>query len=274
MTSTSDASPLTSENWAISVRSISIEKRVRRERVRRQVRQALGHGLVPPVVSVAAAWTGGYSERAAPPENWAMRKTTNSAGLTGAMPISTTSWPGVDDLGRVVLRVALDVERLARRRAEQRAVAPDAEQERVERPLDALPEVQVVRLEDDPLGALEDRLLDVVEEAADVEVAPRRIARQRPRAPDPDAPPGERPDAVDAGRVELVVLALGDLELQRQRAADRPRWPGALWTPRVSSLRAQMPAMWPLGGTSMPWRADRVEDLDPGPVEASRTCES
>ena len=44
------------------------------------------------------------------------------------------------------------------------------------------------------------------------------------------------------------VLGLGDLELE----AMAPRitsLAGALWTPRVSSLRAQMPAMWPHGGT-------------------------
>ena len=42
---------------------------------------------------------------------------------------------------------------------------------------------------------------------------------------------------------------------------------GALWTPRVSSLRAQTPAMWPLGGTKRRCAAERVEDLDPRPVE-------
>ena len=31
--------------------------------------------------------------RLVPPENWASRKTTNSAGFTGATPISQTSWP-------------------------------------------------------------------------------------------------------------------------------------------------------------------------------------
>ena len=58
-----------------------------------------------------------------------MRKTTNSAGFTGAMPISTVRMPGVADLRRVVLLVALDEERLAGRAAEQRAVAPDPAQE-------------------------------------------------------------------------------------------------------------------------------------------------
>ena len=36
----------------------------------------------------------GYSlTRLVPPENWASRKMTNSAGLTGATPISQTTWP-------------------------------------------------------------------------------------------------------------------------------------------------------------------------------------
>src|SRR4029079_16270074 len=115
---------------------------------------------------------------------------------------------GVARLRRVVLRVALHEERLVGRRPEERPVSPEAQQERVDRPLDAAPEADIVRLEDDPLGALEDRLLEVVEEPPDVEVAPGRGARQRPRAPDPDAPAGERPDAVDPGRIELVVLGL------------------------------------------------------------------
>ena len=41
---------------------------------------------------------------------------------------------------------------------------------------------------------------------------------------------------------------------------------GALWTPRSSSLRAQTPATWPLGGTTH-FPGDGVEDLDPRPVQ-------
>ena len=42
---------------------------------------------------------------------------------------------------------------------------------------------------------------------------------------------------------------------------------GALCTPRSKSLRAQMPATWPLGGISRVWPVGRVEDLDPGVVQ-------
>src|SRR4029079_18918217 len=112
------------------------------------------------------------------------------------------------------------VEGLVRRRPEERAVAPGPRQEAADGALDALPEVQVVGLEDDPLGALEDRFLDVVEEAADVEVAPRRVARERACPPDTDTAAWEGADAVDAFMVGLVVLALGEVELQRERPAD------------------------------------------------------
>ena len=42
---------------------------------------------------------------------------------------------------------------------------------------------------------------------------------------------------------------------------------GALWTPRVSSLRAQIPAMWPGRRHELRLAGQRVEDLDPRPVE-------
>ena len=42
---------------------------------------------------------------------------------------------------------------------------------------------------------------------------------------------------------------------------------GALCTPRVSSLRPQMPAMCPLGGTKTLVPVRRVEHLDPRPVQ-------
>src|SRR5439155_26626962 len=77
----------------------------------------------------------------------------------------------------------------------------------------------VVRFADDALGAVEDRLLEVVEQPPHVEVPPRRVGRQRPRAPDPYAAPGERPHAVHADRVEQFLLLLGELGLEGDRAA-------------------------------------------------------
>src|SRR5262249_16286425 len=51
---------------------------------------------------------------------------------------------GVDDLGRVGLLVALDVEGLLRRDAHERPVAPQEREERRDRALDALPQPVVV----------------------------------------------------------------------------------------------------------------------------------
>ena len=113
------------------------------------------------------------------------------------------------------------------------------------------PQRVVVGLEHHPLGAVEDRLLEVVEEPADVDVAPRRVAGQRAGAPDPDAAAGEGADAVDADRVEQVLLTRLVMSSSRSMAPRTTSLAGALCTPRVSSLRPQMPATWPLGGTNM-----------------------
>src|SRR4051794_37595594 len=51
---------------------------------------------------------------------------------------------GVAVLCGVVLLVALDEERLGRSAAEQRAVAPHAAEEHVDRPLDRVPQLRVV----------------------------------------------------------------------------------------------------------------------------------
>src|ERR1051326_3897804 len=60
----------------------------------------------------------------------------------------------VADRGRVGLLVALDEERLGRRTAHQRAVAPHAGEERADVTADRPPQQLVVGLEDDPAGAV------------------------------------------------------------------------------------------------------------------------
>src|SRR5437762_1934716 len=72
-------------------------------------------------------------------------------------------------------------------------------------------------LEDYPLCAHLDRLLDEVEEPSHVDVAPGRITAQRSGPPDADSATGKRPDAVDANRVERVLLAFGNRGYRRQR---------------------------------------------------------
>src|SRR6267378_3110995 len=80
---------------------------------------------------------------------------------------------GIDYFRRVGLGIALDVERLLRRLAHQRARVVDAQQEGRDVPGDPLPERLVVGLEDHPLRADLDRLLDHQEQTADVDVPPR-----------------------------------------------------------------------------------------------------
>src|SRR5205085_12249071 len=88
-------------------------------------------------------------------------------------------------------------------------------------------------LEHGPLGAAEDRLLQVVEQPADVHVSPGGVARQGAGAPHPDAAAGEGADAVDPDRVEQVVLALGDLGLEAEGAADGLVGRGLVYAPGV-----------------------------------------
>src|ERR1044072_4354397 len=121
---------------------------------------------------------------------------------------------GLDDLGRVGLRVALDEVRLLRRGAEQRALAPGPREEVRHRDPELDPQLLVVGLEHAPLRALHDRLGDVVEEPPDVDVAPLGVAGERAGAPDPDAAAREGPDAVDPDLVEPALLGLGDLEAE------------------------------------------------------------
>src|SRR6266511_890805 len=173
---------------------------------------------------------------------------------------------GVAVLGRVVLGVALDKKRLGGRLAEERAVAPDPAQEHGDRALHRVPELRVVGLEDHPVGAVEDRLLDVVEEPAHVEVTPLRVAGECARAPDPDALAGERPDAVDAVRVELVVLALGQVQLQRDRAA-YDLVGGRLVHAAGGVVAGPDAGHVPTRRDERRCAAQRVHHLDPRPVE-------
>src|SRR5690606_30006155 len=122
---------------------------------------------------------------------------------------------------RVGFFVALDVERLLRRCAEQRATAPYQGQESANIAADACPQILIVGFKDHPLRATFDTFLDHVEQAADVDVAPGRIARQGAPTPDTDTPARERTDDVHLNRrrVEQIVFALGHLHFEAERAA-------------------------------------------------------
>src|SRR4051812_46548952 len=75
--------------------------------------------------------------------------------------------------------VALDVERLLLRAPLQHVVDPEPGQEVADAPPHARPQRFVVDLEDDPPRRAHDRLLDEDEQAAHVDVAPRRIGGDR-----------------------------------------------------------------------------------------------
>ena len=106
-----------------------------------------------------------------------MRKITNSAGLTGAMPISQIRRPLSMSSWAHGRAVADDVEGLVGGRALQRADPPLGDQEAADRLPDPRPQRLVVRLEDHPLRGLVDRLLDHEEQATHADVAPRRRPR-------------------------------------------------------------------------------------------------
>src|SRR5262249_11731925 len=76
---------------------------------------------------------------------------------------------------------------------------------------DTCPEVGVVRLEDDPLCAMLDGFLDVIEESPYIDIAPGRVAAESASTPDTKSTSGEGTKAVDADGVECVLFALGDL---------------------------------------------------------------
>ena len=97
-TSISETMPLTSWNVAIAVPLTSILKRC-------ATRASCGSdgtplacvGVLLSVGRRSPVDRAGHSVSDVPPENWARRKITNSAGFTGAIPMSTISWPASID---------------------------------------------------------------------------------------------------------------------------------------------------------------------------------
>src|SRR5215210_5147529 len=62
----------------------------------------IGGHSAPPFLSVADERSDYSTDAPSPPENWLRRNTTNSAGLTGAMPISQMTWPASMTSGGLV----------------------------------------------------------------------------------------------------------------------------------------------------------------------------
>src|SRR3954454_862977 len=124
-------------------------------------------------------------------------------GLDRSDPDDRNDHSRIDDVVGVGFLVALNEERLLGRAAHQRAIPPNARQKGADVASDRFPQRSVVRLEHDPARCLRDRLLNHVEQAAHVQVAPfaRRIV-QRPRTPDANPLAREIANAVDASRIE------------------------------------------------------------------------
>src|SRR5690242_15716134 len=82
--------------------------------------------------------------------------------------------PNIAGFRRIGFFVALDVESLIRCQTEQRTAAPDHCEEGRHITADTSPEEGIVRLEDDPLRAVFEAVLDHAEQAAHVDIAPSR----------------------------------------------------------------------------------------------------
>src|SRR5262245_58994767 len=112
-----------------------------------------------------------------------MRKMTNSAGRTGATPISQMSRPFKMSSRVIVVRSQVT------KNASSSVVPiiapppPLTAEKQTDRVFDARPQRLVVRLEDHPLGALVNRRLEEYEQPAHADVFPKRIGAQRTRAP-------------------------------------------------------------------------------------------
>src|SRR5215216_5773601 len=125
----------------------------------------------------------------------------------------------VADLLRIELFITLNIEGFFRRATKQLPITPAHCQECASVTPHLGPQVMVVRLEDHPLRAALDRLLNEIEQTPYAHIAPGRVAAERSRTPDPQAAPGEGANTVDADRIQHILLALGDRHSRIEHAA-------------------------------------------------------
>ena len=103
------------------------------------------------------------------------------------------------------LRVAFYKKGLLGRLAEQGSLPPEPRQVGGDIAPYNRPQQLVVRLEDDPSCIVSNGVLDVREQALDVDIPPRHITRQCARAPDADALAGKGAYAINA-RWEFLLI--------------------------------------------------------------------
>ncbi len=166
-----------------------------------------------------------------------MRKMTNSAGLTGAMPITQIKPPVVDVcLGHGGV-VASHEEGLIFRCALQDAVAPQTGEKIADAAHHAPPGRVGVDVEYHPLCASLDRRFDEDKDPADVDVFPVGIAAGGSPAPDQVSGAREIAQAIHALGIEnrLLPLLIGNCNCTIPLITSLA---GSFCTPTLVSLRA------------------------------------
>ena len=176
----------------------------------------------------------------------------------------------VDRLGRVGLGVALDVERLLGGGAEQRAVAPQAPQERADACASGPPTASCRWARTPPTAVPSMIVVSTMLNSRRTLMYVQSVFDDSVRAPQTRMP------RVPNGRMQLMPIGLSRpcsalvMFISTSSAPRTTSLAGAFQTPRVSSVRAQMPAMWPHGGTMIsvsPLVAAGFVDLDPRVVQ-------
>src|SRR4029078_13721180 len=78
---------------------------------------------------------------------------------------------------------------------------------------DAGPEPLIIRLEDNPLCSFINGFTDVKKVTPHVDVLPKRVSGSCSRPPNPDTAGRKNPNAVNAPRIQEILLSFGDLKL-------------------------------------------------------------
>src|SRR5580704_8421755 len=127
-----------------------------------------------------------------------------------------------DDSPRIQGCVYLNTKRLLWRSSEKVSCHPELRQKIGYQSLDLLPGREIVGLEHEFARALAEGLLDVQQQAPDVDVPPGRPVGRRDssRSPDDDASAGKRPDHVDARLIERALVRVAQEHFYGERTRD------------------------------------------------------
>ena len=148
------------------------------------------------------------------------------SGLQGRHAYLTDKHTLIDRFLRIDLGVAFDVEGLLRSRSCKTTLSPESRQERCDRSVYATPQWCIVGFENNPVGALQNRALNIIEEPANGDIFPVvGVPSEGPSSPDPDAVGPHGPDAVDSNRVQDGLIGPCNYRLKVGSTTDRfVRW--------------------------------------------------